>query len=159
MQFSDGTEIEVQIFRVELEAFGELINGLLEFHQGDADVLDFFRGERVFFEASDGLPLHQLANEFDETEHEFDDRPLHILRLWIPSHWHGFATTPRRLFPWRGSFFLLLHALGRFALPSLAAGIPITFLISLIRSCVRHVLVITTSQPALFALSEWPVIA
>jgi hypothetical protein len=176
MQFPDGAQIEVQVFRIELEALCELINGLLELHQGDADVLDFFRGERLFFEASDGLPLHQLANEFDEAEHELDDRPLHIFRLRIPTQRLGatwafgalaawgsafarrFTRLPRRSSP---AFFRAKagHALGRFALPSLAAGVPITFLISLIRSCGRHGLVITTSQPALFALSEWPVIA
>src|SRR3990172_5648146 len=85
MQLAEGPEVEVQILRVEFEAFCELIDGLLELHQGDPDVLDLFGRQGLFLEASDGLALHQLADEFDEAEHELDDGTLDVFRIRIPS--------------------------------------------------------------------------
>ena len=73
MQLSDGAEIEVQVFRVELELPSYLIDRPLEFHERNTHVLDFLRGEGFFLEAPDGLSLHQLADELDEAEHELHD--------------------------------------------------------------------------------------
>lgn len=86
MQLSDGPKVEVEILRVELEALCQLIDRLLELHEGDSDVLDLFGRKGFFFEASDGLPFHQLADEFDEAEDELDDGPLDIVRIRIPTH-------------------------------------------------------------------------
>src|SRR5688500_12671194 len=175
MQLSEGAEVEIQIVRVELEALCDVVNRLLQLHQRDADVLDFFRRQRLLFQAPDGLPLHELADQFDEAEDELDDRLLNVFGIRIPSQRRGTAPPARpsgsrakagrsgAAASWCSSAFLRrtagLHAVERFALPSFAGGVPITFLISLIRSCGRHGLVMTTSQPALFALSECPAIA
>ena len=171
MQLSDWPQVEVQVLGVELEALGKVVNGLLQLHERQPHVLDLFGRQRLFFEAPDGLPLHQFSDEFDEAEDEFDDRALNVFGLRIPAQdrglWGSWGASgpwgtalaqtltglPRRSSP---TFFRAEagHAVERFALPSLLGGIPITFLISLIKSCGRHGLVITTSQPALFALSE-----
>ena len=89
VQFTDRSEVEVQIFRVELEAFCQLMDCLLELHQGNSYTLDLRRRQSLFFEAPDGLPLHQLANEFDEAEDELDDRPLDIFGIRIPPERRG----------------------------------------------------------------------
>ncbi len=89
VQFSDGSEVQIEISRVELEAFCELMDCLLELHQGNSYTLDLLRGQGLFFEAPDRLPLHQLADEFDEAEDELDDRPLHIVGIWIPTQRRG----------------------------------------------------------------------
>jgi hypothetical protein len=73
MQLADWAEVQVQVLRIELETLGNVVNGLLQLHQGEADVLDLFGRERFFFEAPDGLTLHEFSDEFDEAEDEFDD--------------------------------------------------------------------------------------
>ena len=85
MQFANGAEIKVQVFRVELELPGYLIDRPLEFHERNTDVLDFLRCEGLLFEAPDCLALHQLADELDEAEDELDDRTLHVFGFWIPA--------------------------------------------------------------------------
>src|SRR5918992_1257300 len=157
MQFPEGPEVEVEVFWVELEALRYVVNGLLQFHERYAHVLDFLRCQGLFFQPPDGLPLHELADQFDEAENELDDGLLNVLRIRIPSN---HRSLPRRrrgspaLFRAKASAPFLFHAVERFVLLSFASGVPITFLISLIRSCGRHGFVMTTSHPALFALSE-----
>jgi hypothetical protein len=151
MQTANRSEVEVQILRVEFEALGNLKDGLLQLHQGNADVLDFFRREGFFFETPDGLALHQLTDELDESKDEFDDRALDVFWIGIPTQRRGLwgssgswgawgtwtaalAQTPARLPRCSSLPFLRakagpFHALLRFALPSFA-GAPITFLIS-----------------------------
>src|SRR6187401_3113915 len=161
MQSADWAEVEIQVLRVQLEAFGNVDHGLLQLHQRDTDILDFRRCEGLFFEPPDSLALHQLADEFDQAQDELDDRALHVIWIGVPAEGRSRSTaTPRDLDATRTSNATagagrllrgalstpLLHALLRFAFPSLAAGVPITFLISLIRSCGRHGLVMTTSQ-------------
>jgi hypothetical protein len=85
MQFTKGTEVEVQILGVEVETFGDLVNGLLEFHQRDADVLDLRGREGFFFQSPDGLAFHQLSNEFDQAENELHHRTLNVFRMGIPA--------------------------------------------------------------------------
>ena len=79
-----GPRSRFSSFGSSLKRSGELIDRLLELHQSDADVLDLFGREGLFFEAPDGLALHQLADEFDEAEDELDDRALHVFRIGIP---------------------------------------------------------------------------
>ena len=151
MQTADRSKVEVQILRVKLEALCNLKDGLLKLHQGKADVLDFFRRQGFFFEAPDGLPLHQLPDEFDQSKDQFDDRALDVLWIGIPTQRRGLwgssgswgawgssatalAQTPTRLprcssLPFLRAKVGPFHALLRFALPSFA-GAPITFLIS-----------------------------
>ena len=85
MQSADWAEVEIQVFRVQLEAFGNVAHGLLQLHQRDTDILDFGRGEGLFFESPDGLALHQLADEFDQAQDELDDRALHVIWIGVPA--------------------------------------------------------------------------
>jgi hypothetical protein len=89
MQFSDGSEVEVEVLRVQLETFGELKHRLLELHERNPDVLNLFGREGLFLETPDGLALHQLANELDEAEYQLDDRSLHIFGFGIPPQRRG----------------------------------------------------------------------
>src|SRR5688500_3305403 len=89
MQFTYGSQVEVQILRVQVEALCQLVDSLLELHQGDADALDLFRRQSFFFEAPDGLALHEFADEFDEAQDEFDHRTLDIVRIRIPTKCGG----------------------------------------------------------------------
>ena len=85
MQSADRSEVEVQILRVELETFRELVDRLLELHQRYANVLDLFGGQGLFLEPSYGLTLHQFADKFDEAENKLYDRTLQIFGIGIPS--------------------------------------------------------------------------
>ncbi len=49
VQPADRAEVEVQIFGVELEALGDLMDRLLELHERKADVLDLLGGQRLLF--------------------------------------------------------------------------------------------------------------
>ena len=175
MQLPYGAEVEIQVPGSQIEALRNQMNGFLELHQRYADILDVFRAQRLFFQAPHGLTLHQLADEFNQAQDELDNRLLDILGIRIPSQ-----RVPRFLrrdvLPARACALqtcpafrpgvrsaarasaLFFHAVFRFFAPVIA-GPPITFLISLIKSCGRQGLVMTTSHPALFALSEWPAIA
>jgi hypothetical protein len=89
MQPADRAEVEVQLLWVELESSGNLVDRLLQLHQSEADVFDFFRREGFFFEPPDGLALQQFPNEFHEGEDELDDRALHVFGIGIPSQGRG----------------------------------------------------------------------
>src|SRR5688500_3127040 len=175
MQAADRAKVQIQVLGIELEALGDLADRLFQLHQGNADVLDFLRRQGLFFKTPDGLPFHQLANELDQAEHELDDRALDIFGIGIPSQRlpslrttdvapraSGAFLYPLPLAPY--PFLLpgpgpLFHAVLRFRVVVVVDGPPITFLISLIRSWGRQGLVMTTSHPALLALSECPAIA
>ena len=85
MQLSYRPEVKVQVLGVELEALGKVVNGLLQLHERQPHVLDLCGCERLFFEAPDGLTLHQFSDEFDEAEDEFNDRTLNVFGLRIPA--------------------------------------------------------------------------
>ena len=85
MQLPDWAEVESQVLRVELEALGYVVNRLFELHERDADVLDFFRREGLLLQPPDGLPLHELADQFNEAEDKLDDGLLDVFRIRIPS--------------------------------------------------------------------------
>ena len=85
MQFTERAEVEVQVFGVQVEALGNLVNGLLELHQCDANVLDFFRRKGLFLQSPDGLAFHQFSDEFDQAEDELHDRPLNVFGIGIPA--------------------------------------------------------------------------
>ena len=89
MQSADWAEVEIQVFRVQLEAFGNIVHGFLELHERDADILDFRRREGFFFESPDGLALHQLADELDQAQDELDDRALHVIWIGVPAERRG----------------------------------------------------------------------
>ena len=177
MQPADGTQVEIQFLRGQIEPLRNQVNGFLELHQRNADIFDIFRAECLFFQAPDGLTLHQLADEFNQAQHELHNRLLHIFGIWIPPE-RGSCFPGRDVLSALGDAFsralsratvrpriraaarasaLFFHAVLRFF--AAIAGPPMTFLISLIKSCGRQGLVMTTSHPALFALSEWPAIA
>ena len=84
MQTAYGSKVEVQIFRIELEPLCDQIDRLLELHQCDADVLDFPGRQCFLFDAPDRLSLHQFTDEFNQAQHELDDRPLNVFRFGIP---------------------------------------------------------------------------
>ena len=73
MQAANRAKVEIQVFRVELETLGDLLNGLLEFHKRHADVLDLCRRQGLLLESPDRLALHEFADEFDEAEYQLDD--------------------------------------------------------------------------------------
>ena len=85
MQSADWAELEIQVFRVQLEAFGNIVHGFFQLHQRDTDILDFGRSEGLFFEPPDGLALHQLADKFDQAQDELDDRALHVIWIGVPA--------------------------------------------------------------------------
>lgn len=170
MQLAYRPEVEIQVLRGQIETLRNQVDGFLELHQGDADILDVFRAQRLFFQAPHRLTLHQLADEFNETQDEFYNRLLHIFGVRVPSErmpgflrwgvlpaqvgtlW-GCPTFRARSRAAARASALFFHAVFRF-FAGVIAGPPITFLISLIKSCGKHGLVMTTSHPALFALSE-----
>src|ERR1700730_6167827 len=157
MQAADRAKIEVEVLNVEVEAPGKLPNGVFKPHQRQPDILDFFSREGLRFEPADGLPLHQFPDEFDQTEDELHDRALDLFRIRVPPH------RPNRLSssgePCNASFPCSLLPAALHAVVFFFCEPPIILRICLIRSCGRHGLVMTTSHPALFALSEWPAIA
>src|SRR5262245_14130821 len=134
MQTADWSEVEIQIFGVELEAFRDLVDRLLELHQSAAHVLDLLWRQAVFLETPDGLAFHELANELDQAQNELDHRSLNVLGIRVPAQgpWRGDAL---HLAPLPLDAPSLLHTLVRFGLGAgMVAGAPITFLISLMRS-------------------------
>ena len=85
MQFPEGAEVQVQVFRVQVEALGDLVHGLLQLHQREADVLDFCGRKRFFFQSPDGLAFHQFSDEFDEAQDELDHGALNVLGIGVPA--------------------------------------------------------------------------
>ena len=158
MQAANRSKVEIEVVRADVEPLREQSNRFFQLHQREPDLLDFFAGERLLVQTPDGLPFHELADELDEAKNELDDRALDFLRIRVPAKrllpaFHLYGAGPHApLFRASGGP-LLRHAVLRF-FGADAAGPPMTFLISLIKSCGRHGLVITMSQPALFALSE-----
>ena len=85
MQSAYWAEVEIQVLRVQLEAFGNVVHRLLQLHERDTDIFDFRWREGFFFEPPDGLALHQLADEFDQAQDELDDRALHVIWIGVPA--------------------------------------------------------------------------
>jgi hypothetical protein len=85
MQAADRPQVEIQVFGVELETFGDLMNSLLELHQRETDVFNFFGCERLLFKPTDSLALHQFPDEFNQTENQLDDRPLDVFWIRVPA--------------------------------------------------------------------------
>src|SRR5215813_11736927 len=59
----------------------ELGHLLLKRHQRPPDLLDLVVGERALIHSPQGLPFHQLAQQFDDREDQAHQPPLD--RLWI----------------------------------------------------------------------------
>ena len=85
MQLSDGSKVKVEILGVELEALSNIVNGLLQLHERQSDVLNLFGRQRLLLEAPDGLTLHQFSDEFDQAENKLNDRALNVFRIRIPT--------------------------------------------------------------------------
>ena len=85
VQPSHGPKIQVQVSRVEVELLCNLMDGLLELHEGDSNPLDFVRAQRFLLEAAESLTLHQLPDELDQAQHELDHGSLDIFRIGIPT--------------------------------------------------------------------------
>src|SRR5258708_26094023 len=69
-EFSDGTEIEIEIFGLNAELRGDVEDRLLELHQRAADLLGLDVGDRVRFHAANRLALEQPADQFDQRQHQ-----------------------------------------------------------------------------------------
>src|SRR5260221_4856073 len=164
MQPADGTKVEIEVFDVQLEALRDQSDRLFQLHQRQANVLNLLSAEGLGFEPADGLAVHQFPNELDEAQDQLHNRTLDIVGVGIPTHGWGCRSDTADLSagPFRacgGAFRARFRAAFLHALDFFFGGPPITLRICLIRSCGRHGLVMTTSQPAFLALSECPLMA
>jgi hypothetical protein len=91
---AERTEIEVEVLGAEPELRADLADRFFELHQRRADRLDFLPGQRLLLHPPDGLALHQLAQEFDDRQHQLGDRSLHGLGLRFPAHRRNIALPP-----------------------------------------------------------------
>src|SRR5437763_12660422 len=85
-QFSDGTEVEIEILSRQAEPRTDVADGLFELHECDAYRFDFLLGQRLLLHPANRLTLHQLAQELNDGEHELRHGSLHIVGLRIPAH-------------------------------------------------------------------------
>src|SRR5665213_4443745 len=84
----DGTEVEVEILRRQVEHPADVANGALDLHQRLANGLRLLLRHRPGFHPPDGLAFHELADELDERQDELDDRPLDLGGLGTVSYTH-----------------------------------------------------------------------
>src|SRR5437588_5696190 len=85
MQTTNGSQVEVEILDVEVEAFRQVADGFFEPHQRHADVFNFLGGESLFLHPPNRLPLHQFPDELHEAEYELHDGPLNLFRVRVPT--------------------------------------------------------------------------
>src|SRR5436190_21013654 len=84
-EFTDRSEIEIEILRFESEAAADVANGPFERHQRRADGVGLAPRQRLLIHPPNRLALHQLAQELHQRQHQPGDRFLHVLRFGIPS--------------------------------------------------------------------------
>ena len=94
-QLPERAEIEVQSSGVRPNLL-PISRSSPRAHQRVADRFDLLARQRLLLHAPDRLPLHQLAQELDDRQHELRDRLLHVVRLRIPSHRRGAFRDSRR---------------------------------------------------------------
>src|SRR5438105_2575412 len=72
-QVSEGSQIDIEIARLEAELLRELVNFLFELHQRKPDALYLLLAETAALHAAHGLPFEQLAYELDQCQHELSE--------------------------------------------------------------------------------------
>src|SRR5688572_23765201 len=84
-ELADRAKIQVQVLGREVELRGQFADGVLEPHEGEANRLGLRIREGSGFHAANGLSLQQLADRFDQREHELADGPPYIVRIRVPA--------------------------------------------------------------------------
>src|SRR4051812_46329622 len=84
-EVAERSEIEVEVAVLEPELGLQLLHPLRELHEGLAEPLDLVVRQGSVLHAAERLPLHQLAQELDEREHELGQAALDPLRIGVDS--------------------------------------------------------------------------
>jgi hypothetical protein len=82
---ADGTQIELEIFRLDPELRAYFGDRLLEPHEGETDRLSLIRCQRSRIHPPDGLALEQLPDELHEREDQTRDRTADVVWIRIPA--------------------------------------------------------------------------
>src|SRR6266850_2849891 len=98
-QFTDRTEIEIEILGKDAKLRGDIDDRLLQLHQRPAHLLGLFIGQRTGFHAADRLALEESSDEFDERQYELRDRALDVVRIRVPAKRRRSAAGPFELTP------------------------------------------------------------
>src|SRR5690349_15666183 len=84
-QIAERAQIQVQIALFEPEMLDQLLHAAIELHERVAEALDLLVGERAALHPAERLPLHQLAQQLDEREHELREALLDLLGVGVHS--------------------------------------------------------------------------
>src|SRR5947207_2167314 len=82
-QVSERPEVDVQVTVLQLEMLLELLHTLIEPHEGLPHALDLLVGQRVQLHTPQRLPLHQLAQQLDQRQHELREAALDLVRIGV----------------------------------------------------------------------------
>src|SRR5204862_7129460 len=88
-QVPERAEVEVEVLRVEPELLAQLLHALVELHEGAAEPLDLVVGEAAAVDAAERLPLHELAEQLHDREHQLREAALQLLGIRVHAACEG----------------------------------------------------------------------